>query len=416
MAVASVAGVSRARGRASKPGSVLAETATRGALDIIAASSGTVEAEIRVDVKSRASGEVFEVTVQPGDSVANGDLLVRLDPADEERRVQEAEANAASVRSRLAKAEAQEASARANLLDAEGRWKRRTGAHAAGLISYEELEAAQTAFRVAEQGMLQQDAEIRSASADLERAELAIGEARKRLNETVIRAPVSGTVLSANVERGSIVSSGITNVGGGSTLLTLADLSKLFVTVKLDEANIGSVTAGQEVRIRVDAFPNRFFRGEVERVTPVGVAEANIVTFDVKVAIKDTDAARGALFPGMRTDVEIVTARHEEVLLIPSAAVRRDQASAASGARQKQSRDENSSGSVSKSDGRRKNYVILADGERREITIGATNGVQTIILEGLAEGDSVVVAGLGDDKDESKTGGSISFMGGRSRR
>lgn len=349
-----------------------------GDLEIVASASGTVEADVQVEVKSRASGEVIEVPVDAGDTVLAGDLLIRLDPTDEERRVSQAEAELRSARAALGRAKASLASARADALDAASRAERRANAFKAGLVSAEELSAAKAAAEIAEQSIAQREGDIIAAQANLEQAELALAETKKRLRETTIRAPVPGTVLSVKAERGAIVSSGITNVGGGTALLTLADLSKLFVIVKLDEAQIGSVKIGQSAKIRVDAYPEKSFRGEVERVTPLGVTEANIVTFDVKIAVTDPAARR--LLPGMSADVEIETARHEKVLLIPVAAVR-------SAAREKKN------GAPEDRAARAPRFVLLAGGERRDVSTGATDGQNVVIREGLQEGDVVIVAG-----------------------
>jgi HlyD family secretion protein len=454
----------------------------RGDLEVIAAASGRVEADVQVEVKSRASGEVIDILIQAGDVVRAGDLLVRLDPADEERRLREAEAEVMTARARLAQAQSALAASRADLLEEQGRLARRQSAYRGGLVSGEELQAVKTSAEVAREAVAQREADVSSAQAAVSQAALAIEEARKRLSETIIRSVVNGTVLQVAVERGTIVASGISNVGGGTTLLTVADLSKLQVIVKLDEAGIGAVAAGQDVRIRVDAFPDRVFSGLVERITPLGVSEANIVTFDVNVRI--TDRAAHLLLPGMSTDVEIVTALHDDVLLIPSAALRRaprarngngagagsdarsvDSAETAQDAARERSTADTSSASRatpwSANAGRetgvfggreewlrraggegeterwrrraggdteadlrdrrtrdtrtaeryapfptmrptaperpvRRASVQLVTGEERAIRVGATDGIQIVVLEGISEGDEVILGGSRD--------------------
>ncbi len=202
-------------------------------------------------------------------------------------------------------------------------------------------------------------------------------------------APIAGTVLSVAVERGSIVSSGMTNVGGGTPVLTLADMGRLYVILKLDEAQVGDVKPGQAAQIRLDAYPDRVFRGEVERIAPLGATEANVVTFDVKVRIVgDTERL---MRPGMSADVEITTARHEGLLLVPVAALR--------------------------SEGKDR-FVLLASGARRDVKTGPTDGVRIAIEEGLAEGDAVVVAGSAEPQESgnSNVQRGMWMMGGRGRR
>ncbi len=449
---------------------------TRGTLELTAAASGTVEPQLQVDVKSRASGEVIEVTVKEGDRVEAGQLLVRLDPSDEERNVQNAEASLTSALSRLSQAEASLASARTSLTQDRDRFERRRAAFTAGLVSGEDLQSYRITSENSARTVTQREADVRSAGADVEKARLTIEDYRKRLEETIIKAPVSGTVLAVNVEKGTIVSSGISNVGGGTTLLTMADLSRLFVLAKLDEADIGSVKLGQEARMTVDAFSNRVFRGVVERITPLGISTSNVVTFDVRIEI--TDPASRLLLPGMTADVEIVTSRDEGVLLLPSAAVHRERRGRGNGSRGPGGRDasagasgpadsipspaataspaDTSTGTPERAgrrwrtdgeslsrEGRRdtgarerwerrpggdsgpaehrswgsfpapdagiglassaprmqsRGWVKRVSGETVPVTIGATDGVSVVILEGLSEGDEVI---LSDGKDTS---------------
>lgn len=391
----------------------------RGGFEVTAQSSGTVEADLTVEVKSRASGEVIELKVDAGDVVKAGDLLVRLDPVDEDRNVEGAQASAIAAEARVAQSRASLAAARADRDDSLNRLARRRSAYANGLVSVEELQSAVTTADVATRSVEQREAELRSSTADYSRARLAIDEARRRREETVIKAPVDGTVLAVNVDRGAIIASGISNVGGGTSLLTLADLSRLLVTVKLDEAQIGAVRKGLEARIRVDAHPDIVFRGEVERVSPLGVTEANIVTFDVRVLVNDRRAH--LLRPGMSTDVEIVTDRLENVLLVPSSALRRlpgrgggrpagreTPAGAQGDGRPPQDGretrgDTTAAGWRQRTDTapredqpprrspRSRAVIEFAGGDTRVVVTGPSNGSMTVIEDGLAEGDEIVV-------------------------
>lgn len=177
-----------------------------------------------------------------------------------------------------------------------------------------------------------------------------------------INAPVSGTVLSVDIERGSIVASAISNVSGGTTMATLADLSDLRVIGEIDEAQIGQVDVDQEVEIRVDAYSDRVFSGRVDRVAPLGVETSNVVTFDVEIVVEDENAS--LLRSGMSADLSIITGRQEGIL-VPLTAVRSEE-------------------------GRR--FVILESGESRQIRTGSTDGRQLVVLRGLNDGDRVSTA------------------------
>lgn len=337
----------------------------RGDLVETAAASGTITPDVQVEVKSRASGEVIDLAVKPGDRVEEGKLLVRLDPIDEERAVRESRASLSAARARVSQAKASLTIARAEAQEAQASYEVRKKGFAKGLISAEEHRTAENAAAVAVNTVSLREADVLAAQSDVDRARLAIAEAERRLEETTIKAPITGTVLSVLVEKGTIISSGITNVGGGTALLTLADLSKLYAMGALDEANVGKVRAGQEVIIIVDAYPQRKFRGKVERVSPLGVNTTNIVTFDVEVVVVDDEAY--LLKPGMSADLEIIISRFKDVLLMPVAAVRSKEG---------------------------QHFALLPSGREVKIRTGETDGNQIVVLDGLKEKDEVVVAGM----------------------
>lgn len=371
------------RYRAKDDGAAAAAAATlvtveRGSLVETASASGTIEPHVQVEVKSRASGEVIEILVEEGQSVAAGDLLFRLDPADAERTV--TEARAAARRS-----SAEVAQARANLTIAETESTEATTAREVsargselGLVSAESDRGANRTQTVAEATVELRRAQVSASVASSASARLTVDEATRRLSETSIRAPIAGTILSVAVERGSIVASAISNVGGGTALATLADLTDLRVVGQIDESQIGRVSVGQSARVRVDAYPDRTFEARVERVSPLGTTVSNVVTFDVEMTI--TDAHADLLRSGMSADVEIETGRFDDVLLVPLIAVRTSQ-------------------------GRR--YVRLANGQERTIVTGATDGTKIIVLRGLSAGDRLRVGG--DVAPAARSGSAMPF-------
>ena len=335
----------------------------RGNLIETAAASGTIEPHVQIAVKSRASGEVIEVLVEEGDIVEAGDVLVRLDPRDAEQDVTEAEMALDRARSDLTQSRANYRVAQAQAEEAQAESAVRNRGFALGLISSEDQRAAASSADVARANVTSRQAQIAASRLSVESAELRVEEAERRLEETTIFAPVSGTVLAVDVEIGSIVASGITNVNGGTTLMTVADLSDLRVIGDIDEAQVGSVAEDQEVTIRVDAYPTQTFTGQVARVSPLGQTQSNIVTFDVEILIIDEDAH--LLRSGMSADLEIVTERHEDVPLLPITAVQ--------------------------TQGRRQ-MVTLANGERRRVVLGPTDGMRMVVLEGLEGGELLASA------------------------
>jgi HlyD family secretion protein len=197
----------------------------------------------------------------------------------------------------------------------------------------------------------------------LQAAELSVQDAELRLKETSIYAPISGTVLDVAVEKGTLVSSALTNVSGGSAVMTLADLSDLRIIASVDEAQISHIAQGQRVEISVDTYGDRVFKGVVDRVSPLGVDTSSVVTFPVEIAVTDESAA--LLRSGMSADIQIVTAEQKDTLLVPLLAVQ--------------------------SKGKRR-FVRLQGGEERTIQVGATDGSQMAVLDGLQDGQQVLTS------------------------
>jgi HlyD family secretion protein len=344
---------------------------TRGSLTETASASGKVEPHVQVEVKSRGSGQVIEVLVKEGDQVKPGQLLVRLDPTDATRNLAEAKVSRDRARAEVAAAEASLAVAD---LDQKNNAITQSVAEKSAELGLGSSDAARTAGHstaVAAANLRLRRAQVSSAAQNLKVAELAVQDAELRLKETSIYAPIAGTVLNVGVEIGTLVSSALTNVGGGSAVMTLADLADLRITGSIDQAEIGRVKKGQPVEIRVDAYPERVFKGVVERVSPLGTETSSVVTFAVEIQVVDSSAS--LLRSGMSADVEIITSEQKDVTLLPLLAVR--------------------------SEGKRR-FARLVGGEERTIVTGATDGTHIAVLKGLAPGDRVL-AGSTQRKEPS---------------
>ncbi len=335
----------------------------RGSLIETAAASGKIEPEVQVEVKSRGSGQVIEMLVKEGDEVKAGQLLVRLDPTDAQRDL-------ASAKVALNRALADVKAARASLAVAELE-SQNSGVTASvakqsaelGLGSTDAARSADHATRVAAANVDLRRAQLAASEGQRQVAELGVQDAELRLKETSIYAPISGTVLDIPVEKGSMVASALTNVGGGSVVMTIADLSNLRIIATVDEAQISRIQDGQRADITVDTYGDRVFRGEVKRVSPLGVDTSSVVTFDVEIAVVDESSR--LLRSGMSADIEIVTSEQKDVLLVPLLAVQ--------------------------SQGRRR-FVKLPSGEEKTIKTGGTDGARMVVLEGLSEGEQVLAS------------------------
>lgn len=381
LATSAVGGYAWLKKPAAAPAGTVVEV-TRGSLTETAAASGRIEPDVQVEVKSRASGEVIEVLVKEGDRVEAGQLLVRLDPTDAERDLAEAKVARDRARAELGAAQASLNVADLEQKNSQVSQELAEKSASLGLGTSDAARTAGHATKVAGANLTLKRAQLGSSQAALKTAELAVQNAELRLKETKIYAPIAGTVLDVAVEKGTIVSSALTNVSGGSAVMTLADLANLRIIGAIDEAQIGRVAVGQRVDIRVDAYADRVFQGVVDRVSPLGKEESSVVTFDVEIVVKDRDAS--LLRSGMSADVEIITSEQKDVLLVPLLAVQ--------------------------TAGKRR-FVRLAGGEERTLRTGSTDGTSMVVLEGLAEGDDVLVGATSTTKKTTTQSGQGSMRG-----
>ena len=268
--------------------------AEREDLVVTAAATGTIEPVRVVEVKSKASGEILKMTVESGDRVERGALLVQLDQKDTKNQLDRAQAEVEVARARFRIAEGQLARSQ-QLLDRQ-------------TISPQEHEATLL--------------EHANANAALVTAEIDLNLAKERLADTTVRAPITGVVISKLVEEGQIISSATSQVSGGTTLLNMATLDEVQVRALVDEIDVGRIRAGQEAKIKVDAYPDARFAGNVLKIEPQAVVEQNVTTFPVLVRIPNE---RGLLLPGMNCEVEVEIYRRDAALVVPNEAVRTPQ-------------------------------------------------------------------------------------------
>jgi HlyD family secretion protein len=254
-------------------------------------ASGTIEPVDLVEVKSKASGTITSMPVSVGSRVTARDLLVQIDTRDVRNQYDQtlAALRAAQVKADISKAQ----KARSDSLNAQG------------VITADENETA-----------MLDDA---NAEAALVTARTNLDLAKQRLDDATVRAPVAGTVLSQSVTEGQVISSATSSVSGGTTLLTMADLSHIRMRTLVAETDVGNVRPGQGATVTVDAFPNRTFEGTVEKVEPQAVVAQSVTNFPVLVSLSNDD---GLLLPGMNGEVSLVVDRRGDVLAVPVDAVR----------------------------------------------------------------------------------------------
>ena len=372
----------------------------QGDLIVKISATGVVEPNFQVEVKSKASGEVLKFKYEEGDRIKKGQLLLQLDKSDEIRSLALSKADLSSAIAKLNKAktallsqetkyrstlktsQSQVQEAVANLEESEDKLKRQEDLFQKKFASRQTLQEAQTAFKVNQENLIQARSDVQAAKdtihdvegkkheidlarVEVQRKKIALAEAKERLDETEIFAPISGVLIEKLVEQGQIISSGISNVSGGTTLANLADLSRLFIIADVDETDIGSVQIGQLVKITADAYPGRTFPGKVQRISPRGKVENSITIFKVKIEIQGD--GKGILKPMMTANVDIISEELKNVLYLPREAIRVEKG--------------------------KKYAAILVNNEPKEVpvTTGVRNPIHVQILSGLEPDQEVLI-------------------------
>lgn len=303
----SVLGALTLGGRGDKGVEVRTEQVARRDLVSVVTASGKIEPVRKVDISADISGRVVQVLVQEGQMVERGTLLIRIDPSAFQANVRRAEASVSQARAR-------EAQARSQLLQARTAAERAEQLSSGDqLISRAELDQARTQAQVAE-------GELQAARFGVSQAEAALSEARDQLSKTTIAAPMAGRVTRLNIEEGETAVVGTMN-NPGSLLLTIADLSTMQATVKVDETDIPGITVGDSAAVRIDAFPGQNFAGRVSRIgnssiQPVTGAQGSEETVDYEVEIT-LDAPPAELRPDLSATAEIVTETRANALAVP---------------------------------------------------------------------------------------------------
>jgi HlyD family secretion protein len=278
------------RGTSAAP-SVPVETIARRDIAVTIEATGTVEPIDLVEVKSKASGQILRMPVEVGSVVRAGDLLAQIDTVDVANQYEQAHAAQQAAQAKVDVSTAQ-------------------------LARAEELFARQVITAVEhETAML----DFANAEAQLVKTRTDLDTARQRRADATVRAPIAGTILEQLVSTGQVISSATSSVSGGTALLRMADLGRIRLRALVSETDIGSVRPGQVATVSVDAFPQRPFQGEVEKIEPQAVIQQSVTMFPVLIAISNQD---GLLLPGMNGEVSMVVDQRVNVPAVPLDAVR----------------------------------------------------------------------------------------------
>lgn len=406
------------------------EEVRRGALTVTVSATGNIKPINQVDVGSEQSGLITHVYVDVNDRVTKGQLLASLDTARLQDSVVQAEASVAAANANVGEAQATLAQANANLARQEEVFRLSGGR----VPSKTELDAARADQKRAV-------ASLTASRAQVAQQRAALGTAQTNLSKARIYSPVTGVVLSRDIEPGQTVAASL----NAPVLFTIAeDLSQMELEVSIDEADVGQVKEGQDATFTVDAFPGERFPAKITRVnvgsnsssssssssssgsSASSASSGNVVAY---TAILSVDNAKQELRPGMTATADIVTMHKQNALLIANAALRfrpaqADGAGASSGGitgalvpRRPRRGGDRAARTVTADRGAQQTiYILSAEGQPQpvQITTGDTNGSLTEVTSGsLRVGAKVVTGQLSEGTSGGSGGGGAGSGGGR---
>jgi|TARA_B110000444_G_scaffold49858_1_gene45800 HlyD family secretion protein len=334
-------------------------------LEVSIEASGVIEAISSVEIKSKASGEVLYLGAEVGDFVEKGSMLGQIDQRTPKNILDQAKSDLEASKVRLANAKSQS--------------ERGEELHQKGSISDKDYEDIQENFA--------------QAKSTLVRTEVTFENAKIALDDTVVRSPVRGTVISRPVEVGQVISSPTSAVGGGTVLMTMADLSKVRVRALVDEIDVGKVSIGQKVSIKVSAYRDKEFIGIVSKIEPKARVEQNVTTFPVLIDINNDS---NLLLLGMNTDVVIEILNKDVTVTAPSMSLRtrKDIYSAAS--LMQMEKEDVDNFLVDKVSGENFNkFIVIKDSSNGPdltwVEIGISDLSNVEIVDGLDVGDVIYI-------------------------
>ncbi|HEY5513940.1 MAG TPA: efflux RND transporter periplasmic adaptor subunit [Geomonas sp.] len=376
----------------------------RGSIVSTVSATGTLNAVVTVQVGTQVSGTLSKLYVDFNSQVKKGQPIAQIDPALFNSAVEQARGNALNAEANLGKA-------RVTLADTKRTLGRNRQLLEQGIIAQSDLDVAQVAYDAAQMG-------IRGAQASIVQTRGALKQAETNLHYATIRSPVDGIVVSRNVDVGQTVAASFQT----PTLFTIAqDLTKMEIDTSVDESDISRVKVGQPASFTVDAYPEQQFTGSVIQIRNAPVVTQNVVTYVTVIGVSNKDLL---LKPGMTANVSVQTQKKDDVLKIPSAALRFKPKAGKEekGARGGKGAGDGSSGREQKGPGAKgvqkraagqRVYLLKEDGTPTpvSVTTGISDGGLVELVQGeLKEGDEVIIEQVTQGK---KPGGMGSPMGPR---
>jgi HlyD family secretion protein len=274
----------------------------KGNVTQVVTATGTLSAVITVQVGSQVSGAIDKLFADFNSKVKKDQVVAQINQDKFKATVDQGRANLLAAQANVAKA-------KASLEDAQRTLERNKELRKRDLIAQSDFDTSQANYDAAM-------AQYEVNKAQVNQAEAALNQSKVDLDNTVIRSPVDGIVVSRNVDVGQTVAA---SLQAPVLFLIANDLSKMQVDTNVSEGDVGNVWVDQDVTFTVDAYPTRRFRGKVLQVRNAAIMVQNVVTYDAVIGV---DNAELLLKPGMTANAEFLVSRKEAVLKVPNAALR----------------------------------------------------------------------------------------------
>jgi HlyD family secretion protein len=258
---------------------------------------GTVQPEVKVDVKSAVSGKVIAIIHRDGDVVHRGDVLARVEPDLAQAQ------SLADVKNALSSAEIRYQQAKKN-------YESDHQLFSAGLLAQKSHRDSESEYLAAKQEFEKTQEKYNL----VEKSGIPINQSPEKFQGSNVIAPMDGTVLTKNVEIGESITSGVSSFNAGTVLFTVADVSKMIVKAGVNEVDIGKIRVGMPVKVTLDAYPKVAFQGRIDRIAPGVRIDDKVRVFDVEVRL---DAQGLELRSGMTANIEVKGERKDKVLTLP---------------------------------------------------------------------------------------------------
>lgn len=338
------------------------QTASKETIVVNTVATGSIVPEEEVLIKPNISGVIEEVYVEAGEFVKQGDLIAKIRVIPNVSSLTSSKNNIASNRNSLQTAEI-------NFKTQKSLYDRQKQLFDKGVISANDFDQVNNTYLQAKQRVDQAKIDLQQSRQNYDIIKTGTTSGLGNIAQTQVRATVSGMVLDVPVKEGNQVIEA-NNFNEGTSIASLADISKMIFEGKVDESEVGKIKEGLPLEITVGAIENQKFDAVLDYIAPKGIAENGAIQFEIEGSLKELDSTQTFIRAGLSANASIILEKVEQVLAIKEALVQYDPKT-------------------------KKPFVEVEIGdqefERKEIELGISNGIFVEVKKGITEADKIKV-------------------------